>query len=176
MKILVVITSHPEYEKFLLDAIDSVEKQECDYITIKDLTFKLVSVSQKRNSGIKHAIENKFDYLIFLDADDKLEENYIEETTKKVSEADIVYTNYRTFGLRNYVGVCNEDHLHISSLINVKKVFIDAGVRFKDVPFEDRVFYNECKDKGITFTRCLNTKLFYRKHDLYNQKNCTDKK
>lgn len=60
-------------------------------------------VSSARNIGIK---ESSGKYIIFLDGDDLLEPNYVEEMLKikeKFPEAGIVYSNTLLFGEKNYI-------------------------------------------------------------------------
>ena len=112
-KVSIIIPVHNS-SKYLKKCIDSVLKQTyknieviCiengskdnslkilkQYKTIKTYSLKESGISLARNYGIKKA---KGEYLYFLDSDDYIKENLIEELVKKLEKdkSDLCYAKY----------------------------------------------------------------------------------
>lgn len=115
-------------------------------------------------------------YLIMLDADDYLDKNYVEETVKIAEESstDIVYTNFKTFGLENKKSdfpmfsleeLKNHNFIHISALLKTK-----TAKKFKFDPYldkkshEDWDYFLNMALHGADGQFCKNTFLNYRIH------------
>lgn len=121
--ISIVIPSYNQQD-YICDAIESALSQTmpCNIVIVDDgssdysleiskkyeeenYNFKVVSQVNKglasaRNTGVMNSTG---DYILFLDADDVLMENCLEEITKKIEEtgADIIAPSFKEFGLGN---------------------------------------------------------------------------
>lgn len=120
-KVSIVVPSYNQQE-FLCDAIDSAlgQTHKCEVIVVDDGStdhslatakayeihgVKVVSQVNKglpsaRNTGIMNATG---DYILFLDADDILNEDCVEKLLKvaKSTKADVVAPSFKTFGTTN---------------------------------------------------------------------------
>lgn len=193
-KISIVITCY-NYAEYVEDAIISVINQTYKNIELiiiddgsTDNTLDIISkykngatvisrenrgIINTRNEGLNIAQGN---YLCFLDADDTLPSNYIEEGIKTAikTRADIVYTNYEYFGAEkgksdfpefNLEKLKNSNYIHISSLVKksaVKDIMFDDNLN--GMTHEDWDFFLNLTINGRTAALCKNTYLNYRKH------------
>lgn len=127
-----------------------------------------------RNLGIDMA---KGEYLLQLDADDFLDYNYVEETvrTALIEKADIVYTDYTTFGSLkskshfpefNLEELKNHNFINISCLIRRSAI---GSLRFDDnlagLTHEDWDFFLGLCLQGCKAVKCSTTQLNYRIHE-----------
>jgi vacuolar-type H+-ATPase subunit F/Vma7 len=127
---------------------------------------------EARNVGIK-ALEKRIKYVVCLDADDKLEYNYLEicHNEMKSNKADVVYTNAMLFG--DYQGILevpkfNALTFRAKNLVNVSAMFnrelsdgFDKQLRNN---FEDYDHWFSMFVKGAKFHKINNTWIHYRKH------------
>lgn len=165
-KVSIVIPCYND-GKYLLEAIESVEK--CDknlyeLIIVDDgstdkFTIDLMKTLKKkgyivymikhkgqsaaRNFGVK---KSKFDYLLFLDADNKIYPEYITEGIRildKNPEIGVVYGDIKVFGLENYIKVQSNFDRALSIFVNHPDIC--AVVR--------RSLWKDCKgfDKNLFF-------------------------
>lgn len=126
-----------------------------------------------RNKGIDLA---KGDYLIQLDADDRIDLNYIENTLEvaATNKLDIVYTQVKVFGRVNFTSkypefnleyLKHDNYIHASALVK-KEVFKNHRYDsyLNDKWYEDwDLFLNACLN-GARAGLCTGTLLHYRKH------------
>ena len=188
----VIITCY-NLERYLQDAIESVRGQTvqplelvvvhdgCDKPTMYEGTHTIFreenrGVAESRDEGVRIA---KGDWLLFLDADDALAENYIEECLKHTKRADIIYPNVLLWSwwgkkapkpnawhpagkkLDLETMLRHNQWLVVSSLMK-RSVYEDLGGFDPNLPvFEDWQFWIEAIIAGYTFTRA-NTYLKYR--------------
>jgi len=187
----VIITCY-RLERFLGEAIESVRGQTvqpletivihdgCDKPTMYEGTHTVFraenrGVAESRDEGVRIA---KGEWLLFLDADDALAENYIEECLKYTNKADIIYRNVLLWSWwGNKAPKPNVYHpapakitgklmLHhnevlVSALIH-RGVYLDVGGFDPTLPlFEDWDFFLKALEAGYTFKRA-NTYLKYR--------------
>ena len=110
-----------------VEIIDQFKKDHPSAVVIKQ---KNKGVVFARNKGLEKL---KGDYLVFLDSDDKLPNNYIEVLVNKAEteQADVVYTDLQRFDGENEVIeypefsldiIKNTNIAHASSLIRVKSI------------------------------------------------------
>jgi len=137
-----------------------------------------------RNLGIKNSIG---DYIICLDADDKLPSNYIQENLKNIidNNVDISYNNINCFELSNKIWNWNEfnkeelrrfNYIHVTSMFK-RKIWetlngYDESFVYglSDYDFWLRAFKSEFK-----FKKCNETFLWYRIHGKSNTDLVTNK-
>lgn len=136
--------------------------------TNKGITFT-------RNKGVSLA---KGQYILQLDADDWIDQNYIKETVSvaEKNNIDIVYTDVKLvsgeeiiekeFEEFNIDKLKYQNYIHASSLIR-KAVFLNIKYdkNLEGLGFEDwDVFLGACLEGKIA-KKARNTFLYYRKHD-----------
>lgn len=199
MPLVSVVVICYNYEKYLKEAVESVLSQtykNTEIIIINDGStdnsdkiaqrlidqYPYIKYIQQENKGVVYtrnrAIEEvQGDYYIQLDADDFLDLNYIDETVKVAEEthADIVYTDFETFGIRqsrksdfpdhNIEHLKNSNYIHIASLVRRASV---GGNRFDPEldkrSHEDWDFFLTMSARGAQPVKCDSTLLHYRIH------------
>jgi glycosyltransferase involved in cell wall biosynthesis len=127
-------------------------------------------IAKARSMGVKLSTCK---LLLFVDADDKLAPDFIQQCGKKIQQADIVYPNMLYFGdvERNKFYESPEEitaKYLLGKTINIpvtsmmwKKVY-EKNEGFRDLPvFEDWDFWIRAMYHGFTFARA-NTLLWYR--------------
>ena len=156
---------------------ESIEKllEQCPFAENKLLNQENQGIVFVRNRGIE---ESNGEFIIFVDGDDKLPANYVEEVIKVAIEkcADIVYTsikNLETGEVFLDVGEFNRDELikgnfvHASSLIRKSAI---TSIRFDRHLNRERLedydfFLNLLLSNNVVFYPCYNTSLEYRVSD-----------
>ena len=140
----------------------------------------MLSVIVSKNSGVAKARDygvriSTGKLLLFLDADDKLNPDFIQQCGKQIMKADIVYPNLLLFGEleRNKLSLApatirptyflgRDCRIPVTSMM-WRKVYEDLK-GFRDLPiFEDWDFWIRAACKGYTFRRA-NTLLWYRQN------------
>lgn len=196
--ISVVITNY-NYAKFICEAIDSVVNQTYSNIEIividdgstdnsKDIidgyTDKNTRIRSihKDNSGVVAARnigidEAKGEFLLFLDADDHLDIDYVERVVECAikKDADIVYTDVKKFGDSDEVSnfpeysleiLKNQNYIHVSSLVrkgSIGDIRFDEGLSGQT--HEDWDFFlGLCVEYRTEAVKCSETYLNYRIH------------
>ncbi len=183
--------------RFLFECIESINNQKTklnfEIIVVDDCSlddsfdialklqekyhFNLIKTPQNsklpacRNYGIKHA---KGTYIVCLDADDKIPENYFEELHKTIIEekVDVSYCDSQYFGDKSNRLVWPEysiEQLKKAPFINCsslykKEMWEKIGGYKEDMVFgwEDFCFYINATEHGYTFKKCKTTELMYR--------------
>lgn len=194
--VTIVITCF-NYENYVQDAIKSALNQtfkNIEIIVINDGSqdksndkileikttnnFKYINQVNKgvifaRNKGIKLT---KSDYLLFLDADDILEPDYVEKCVDTAirESADVVYTNYSKFGLDqetsdfpdfNIEILKNMNFIHVSSLIKRTSIGQQKfDTHLANMSHEDWDFFLGLALNNNKFVLCKSTTLRYRIH------------
>ena len=176
--VLVCITCR-NYEQYLDSARLSVDSQThtCSTAVFHDRCDKddPVGVATTRNRLFSFEHLKTFDYIIFLDADDILPSNYVEELLRESrSEKVIVTCGMETFG--DIIGKANVqtpinletllelNTVHISALIPVD-IFKESGGFNTDFDaFEDWEYWCRLAFLGYEFRNCTSTRLQRRVH------------
>ena len=140
---------------------------------IRCITSDKMYLSAARNKCVN---EIESEYFIPLDADDKIPENFIEETSN--IDADVVYVGSKYFGaytgcwpdpITETIDWCKlttfrRNSLVCTALIN-KNSFLSSGGYNEDLwAFEDMDMWIRMFKNNFKFEKCFNTFLFYRKH------------
>jgi len=187
-----VIITCRNLEAYLDEAVDSVKGQtvqpyevvlchdSCEHPkAYADITTiirdKHLGVAKTRDEGVRLA---KGEWLLFLDADDMLAENYIQECLKHTDKADIIYPNvllwcywgkeapkpnawHQAPAMISEKLMLNHNEVVVSSLMR-RRVYDDVGGFDPVLPlFEDWQFFLEAMVHGARFARA-NTYLKYR--------------
>lgn len=212
MKVSIIIPCY-NHDKYLVDSVGSALSQEVNpNISIEiiivddcstDKTYELASeiakrftnvkvikndvnkhLSYSRNIGIKNSTG---EYIVCLDADDKLPKNYIQANLDNIiyNKVDVSYSNSQCFGFSdklynwppyNIERLRKSNFIHCSAMF--KKTVWDI-VNGYDEKFlmgaEDYDFWLSAAQKGLKFRKCDETFLWYRihkgMHDTVSTKN-----
>lgn len=174
----------PERSAMLKEALDSIHNQ-----VFKDFEIIMTHYESRFNTGINHDKVNemakiaKGEFLVVLSDDDKLDPYFLDKTVA-VAESqglDIVYTDIKTFDLREEVWIANsyglETFIHttapwMTSLIR-KTVFDELGGWDKDQDYQDWDFYFRCFKAGKLAGRIAEPLFLYRLHKT-NSSNSMD--
>lgn len=205
----IVITCY-NYGNFIEDAVNSVEHQtypNVEVIIINDgstdstdtvckrlaAQYKSIRYLYQENRGIiatrnRGLTEARGTFIIFLDADDYLDKNYVHDTVQiaLTDNVDIVYTDYKMFGARNETSsfpqftleeLKNHNFIHIGSLIRAKAAKaaqFDEGIR--QMSHEDWDFFLALCMSGAKAKKCASTFLWYRIHQQSRNNKLEDDK
>ena len=192
----IVVTCY-NYENYISEAINSVFAQNYKNIELivindgsTDNSDSIIRSLKRKNNFRYISRENKGivatrnqalrlfkgDYLVQLDADDTIPENYISELVKTAQEheADLVYTDYINFGAfeevtnfpeYNYEMLKNGNYIHISCLLSRRAVenrTFDENL--SKMSHEDWDFFLGICAAGFIAVKCNTVKLNYRMH------------
>ncbi len=193
--VTVIIPCYGQAE-YLLDAVNSCRRQtvkpkEIIAILMDEESWKLAN----QLSDIHYVIKPRLDvpaarnlgfalartkFVIPLDADDMLPDNYIEEVLKHKDEADTIYTGSIRFGTDNRITE-PYDYICKSFLRRNYAPSIPCTCLFRREVWKEVGGYNEefiyghedsellfrLFTMGKTFAPCFEVKLLYRKHGTY---------
>jgi len=157
-------------EIFLVDDCSDDPRPHADAVSI--LLPKNVGVAKARDVGVKMSTGK---LLLFLDADDMIAPNYLEEMILTITKADIAYPDMLLFeAVPINRMVRNPSKLNPKHLMNfncsipvtsmMKREVYEKLGGFRDLPiFEDWDFWIRAMFNGYTFRRA-NTILWYRQN------------
>lgn len=183
----ILITNYNKPPEQLMECMDSIKQQTIqpkEIILVDDCSndprahAMAVSVILPKNGGVAKARDIAFKMstgrlVLFLDADDKLAPDYIEQMGKKIVPYDIVYPNILLFGdlesnmltespsriTPQYI-LGKKCGIPVTSMMH-RYVYEKLG-GFRDLPiFEDWDFWIRALFNGYTFGKA-NTLLWYR--------------
>lgn len=197
----IIVCNYNKPEEQLIECMDSIKQQTIDpleVILVDDCSDnphahamatsiilpKNVGVAKARDIGVKMS---RGKLLLFVDADDKLAPDYIQQMTKQIVKADIAYPNVLMFDyvakntLREAPGRLSAKHLldktceiPVTSMMH-RKVY-EALNGFKEMPmYEDWEFWIRAMAEGFTF-RKANTILWYRQNKKSRNKATIEEK
>lgn len=192
--VTVVITCY-NYGRFLEDCIESVLSQilppkkiivindgstdDTEHVLEKYKNNKMLEIISQSNSGVvvsknraMRMVSTK--WIIFLDADDKLDTNYIKDTTNLAITRglDLVYTDSILFGAKNEVVAYKDyshcdlyysNYIHNSALMRTDILNLVGGYSNIDA-FEDWEMYIRYSKFTYHIARLPKPLLFYRQH------------
>ena len=134
-----------------------------------------VGVAANRNRVLDHQWAKICQYVIFLDADDTIPKNYVEELLRTADRDDcVVACGAKLFGLEerevpvrtpvNLDTLLESNTVHCSALIPLKH-FRAVGGFCTDLPsHEDWDLWCQLAALGVEFRTCKSTYLNYRRH------------
>jgi len=189
----IIVTAYNKPPEQIIECMESIKEQTVkplEVILVDDCSKdprahalatsimlpKNVGVAEARNIGVRMS---KGQLLLFLDADDKLAPDFIEQCGRVITNCDIAYPNVLKFGnveINKLVdapdnvdpayiigrGRTREFGLVVTSMIKREMYFTLGG--FKDLPiFEDWDFWIRAMFNGYTFAKA-NTILYYRQN------------
>ncbi|MEK9196099.1 MAG: glycosyltransferase, partial [Patescibacteria group bacterium] len=155
-----------------------VIKEYKDKVTIID--NENMGVIKTKNLGIEKA---RGEWIIFLDADDKLDPTYIEKTLRlaRANNKDIVYTDMMYFGAKNKVFKARPysfgsllDGNYINNSALHKKSFLQRVGGYKQEMkdgYEDWELNISMAEKKAKFGYLPKPLMFYRQHSESSQRN-----
>jgi len=181
----IIITNH-NYDKYLKECLDSLVKQSKDkiieVIIINDgcdnrkICSKIIKSFEPNLNIIcefveyhnpllarKHGFElSKGNYIIFIDADDFLGDDYIECAINKVDECDIIYSDVQYFGDCNNRSIIDENidsrnialynFLHVGCMVSRKSIIVSNAfdhIYYGNDYHEDWFFWRKIISKGF---------------------------
>lgn len=158
----IVIPCFKEYWRFLPECLNSIKEQS-------DSRFEVIidgstSVSEARNNGVARA---KGEYIILLDADDKIAPSYVKTVLER--KADILMVGYKEFGESEAIGKLSTEY--IPEIAEKEDLFIigaafrkDLFVGFREMEREDRDFWHRMLLNGAKVDKIDEILYFYGKH------------
>lgn len=187
----VIVTSYNKPPEQIMECMDSIKEQTVrpkEIILVDDCSEdprahaaavsimlpKNVGVAQARGVGVKMSTGK---LLLFVDADDKIAPDFIEQCGRVIAKSDIAYPNVLQFG-----------HVEINKLVDAPESVTPAYIigkkcglvvtsmmhryvyeklqGFRDLPiYEDWDFWIRAMFNGYTFARA-NTLLHYRQNKM----------
>lgn len=160
------------------DSVQAVVRSQAAHT---DDILKVELIQHKKNKGLAGARNtgvkaSKSEWIVCLDADDRLETNYFAEciATHNKTEADVIYTDAQFFGSQTgrvsfpefNQFILRTRNICLASSMYSRKLY-DA-VKGYDVAFkhglEDYAFWLAASQKGFNFAKCEKTGLYYRRH------------
>jgi glycosyltransferase involved in cell wall biosynthesis len=162
-KVSVIIPCY-NHGRYLFEAITSVFNQtykNIEVIVVNDgsndnteyvsTQFELVKYYKTENRGVSHARnygikKSSGEYIICLDADDTLKQNYIEEVIKYIDQYDIIGTNFEFFGDRNEIVKRPFTHINFNKLKHSN--YVHCAAIFKREMFNKIGGFDENMIKG----------------------------
>jgi glycosyltransferase involved in cell wall biosynthesis len=200
MDVSIIIPCYNQ-ERFITDAVNSVFNQETDLsfeiIVVNDCsTDNSVKVIEEhynnddnlflinldknsklpavRNRGIE---KSQGKYIICLDGDDAIPENYIQENYNNLvnNNVDISYSPSQCFGANgkryNWIDF-NLQILRANNYIHASAMFkreiwdkVNGYDEHLTLGWEDYSFWLKAAKLGYSFKRCLSTHLYWRQHN-----------
>jgi len=193
---------YPGVEKYIKDYCNSIKIQDTkdfDILILNDKYNKIFPLNDKRITilniennltpseirmlGIKHAINNKYKYIVFSDSDDYFSSNRISISKKKLIKYDFIYNSYVIVDNSGYISnkYCSSyfdirrTNISISDIIDKNIIgFGNSGVKVKKldnlhIPKEilavdwwiySILLLNSCKGRYIS--EAVN---YYRQHE-----------
>lgn len=144
----------------------------------RDKRFSLLNienggVSRARNKGIEAA---KGEWILPLDADDKIGEKYLELAEKEFNKADLIYANSSFFGILNKIW--NIEYTSYKDLLIENKIYCSAFYKKTDWTnikgydenmlsgYEDWEFYIRLLYNNKTVIKINYEGFFYRKKNV----------
>ncbi len=133
---------------------------------------KNIGVCEARNIGISRA---QGDYILFVDGDDKISENYLQDTVpilKKQPSITVVTSEVELFGYKNgkmilleptIANMLAQNCLTVSSIF--RKSFLDQSIKFNtnmNVGLEDWDFWLSILEKGGKIYKVPRVLFYYR--------------
>lgn len=167
------------YEQYLPEAVASVYNQtvQCAIVVAHDACGHLdepVGLSKNRNS-LLWSIFDRFQYVVYLDADDRLPVNYVEELLRVAQGDNCVVTCPAEFFGEQTGGVLPVEHvtketllsgntIHCSALIPIRILKHAGGYDESLQAWEDWELWMRLVSIGTEFRTTDKTKLMYRRH------------
>ena len=185
----IIVTSYDKPPEQIIECMDSIKAQtispkevilvdDCSKdprahaLAISIMLPSNVGVAKARDIGVKMSSGK---LLLFLDADDKLAPDFIEQCGRVIANCDIAYPNVLKFGAIERPKLVDSPREITAKYITGKKcglvvtsmmhrdVYEKLG-GFRELPiYEDWDFWVRAKFNGYTFTRA-NTLLHYRQN------------
>lgn len=185
----IIVTTHNKPPEQLDECMTSIKQQTVtpkEVILVDDasetpishkmatsiILGKNVGVAKARDVGVKMSTGR---LLLFVDADDKLAPDFVQQCGKVIANADIAYPNILMFGAveQNELveapsritpkAFFNRSNKVLVTSMMHRRVYEELG-GFRDLPiFEDWDFWIRALCKGYTFKRA-NTLLWYRQN------------
>lgn len=170
--ISLIIPVWGDYEKYLDECLESVEKQT--YRDFEVVISRKNTLPSARNDGISRS---KGEYILPLDVDDLLSERFLEMVTEKLKEYDVVTTGHKEFGYHfaegNYdgdfslEGFKKENKLIACSAYRREKYDEIGGYdEAMTDGYEDWDFWIRMAKAGARFYRIPEILYFQRKHGV----------
>ncbi len=193
--VVIPCKNHAEY---LIEAIDSVYSNKTEIVihsvivndgSTDDTDKKAAMIMEKypnvqyvyhpqsmglpaaRNAGISKL---NTDYILCLDADDKIPDNYIQSCCELLATCDIAYNNMQCFGASDRlcrVPEFNKTFLKRQNFIHCSAIYrksmwskLNGYDETMKIGWEDYEFWIHAYLNGYTFRKNHDTFLYYRKH------------
>lgn len=166
--------SHPPTQIIVIDdgSTDNSVEIAQSFRQVETIVKKNEGVVRTKNLGIKLSQST---WTLFLDADDTLPRNYLEQMLKTAHEknGDVVYSDAEFFGAKKGRQIAQDysfdrlrsgNFIHNSSLIRTESLQANPYKTEMSHGYEDWELYLSLATKGNRFTYATSTALNYRQH------------
>jgi hypothetical protein len=150
------------------------QRKSSGHAEFVSITQENRGLSAARNAGIS---KSSGEFIVCLDADDRLSPAYIEKTVKFLEDYDIVGTGTQEFGNKfrrwktplvevRYKELLIKNRLNYASIYK-KKLWTDVGGYDEGmkIGFEDFMFWLDCSLSGAKIMVLNEFLFYYRKHE-----------
>jgi len=130
----VIIVVHNTNEQFFNEIKDLVK--DYDNVKLLKLNNNKHSASSPRNYGMKF-VTNK--YVTFLDDDDALKENFINDSLNYIKNNNVQFVSYARKNIRDGHNIVSIKYNELETRIN-KEIIYNINKNANNIPFEQAVF------------------------------------
>ncbi|MFY0631389.1 MAG: glycosyltransferase family 2 protein [Flavobacteriaceae bacterium] len=173
-----------DFDLFIVnDGVEDLSRKIKKYDSLNTIIIDVnFTISKNREVGINHIVKLGYEYVVFIDSDDYVENNRLEVSLKKIKNFDIIVNELSLFDEKsiynkNYFSKRIENDCRINeSFIVDKNIFglsnttvkvsLLKGIEFnKDLKVVDWFLFNVLLSKGATAIFTNQTKTYYRQYD-----------
>jgi hypothetical protein len=177
-KIAVVTPTLPSRKELLQECKDSVKQQiwngETYHAIGADLTGEGAALTRNK---IVQSLDSSYEWIAFLDDDDKFLPNHLAVVTEACSGADVVYSECKEEGFQktwntrdfNYEAVRKENYIPVTALVRRSAFEKVGGFKEKPYPGEDQWLWLRMYEAGCRLVYVPQETWIYRQHPQHRE-------